>query len=246
MLQTSSAYGIILIERGEASIAILRGTYWEVVKSVEFFVPGKHSAGGQSAVRFKRQTEHLAEVFYKMVAEEANKVFLNIPELKGIVIAGPGPTKDEFLKSDFLDYRLRQKIIAVVDVGYVDEYGVRETIKKAWKYIQDNEYVRAKMLMEEFMHHLVKNSEYVIYGKEKVERAIKSGIAKVVLLSEELDEDEILNFMLEGEKRGIKVEIIPKAIEENKMLKETFTGYAAILRAPAYLISEEIEKIDYE
>ncbi len=53
---------------------------------MEFFVPNKHAAGGQSALRYKRQTEHLAETFYKLVAERANKVFTEIPSLKALLL----------------------------------------------------------------------------------------------------------------------------------------------------------------
>jgi len=121
-------YGFVAIERGEAVTALLKGGQWEVVKTVEFFAPSKHSAGGQSANRYKRQTEHLAEAFYKVVAEEANSVFLQIPTLKGIVVAGPGPTKEDFPKEGGLDYRLEDKVLAVVSACCVDEHGVREAI----------------------------------------------------------------------------------------------------------------------
>ncbi len=51
MVKSSDTYGIIVIERGEAVIALLRGgNYWEIVDKVEFFVPNKHAAGGQSAL----------------------------------------------------------------------------------------------------------------------------------------------------------------------------------------------------
>jgi len=120
--------GIVVIERDEAVTALLKGGQWDVVKTVEFFAPSNHSAGGQSANRYKRQTEHIAETFYKVVAEEANSVFLQIPTLKGIVVAGPGPTKEDFPKEGGLDYRLADKVVAVVSACCADEHGVREAI----------------------------------------------------------------------------------------------------------------------
>lgn len=158
MATSGNVYGIIVIERGEAVIALLKGNYWEVVKKVEFFVPGKHHAGGQSANRFKRQTEHLAETFYKLLGEEANKVFLNVPGLKGIIIAGPGPTKEDFIDGGYLDYRLRDKVVAVVPACCADISGVLEAIRYAWDKLEDVEYVRAKKLMDEIMYYAIKKS----------------------------------------------------------------------------------------
>ncbi|NPA23568.1 MAG: peptide chain release factor 1 [Crenarchaeota archaeon] len=244
MLNVGSAYGIIVIERGEAVIAILRGNYWEVAKHVEFYVPGKHHAGGQSSVRFKRQIEHLADVFYKMVAEEANKIFLNMPDLKGIIVAGPGPTKEDFLKADYLDYRLKSKVIAVVDACCANEYGVIEALKRAWKHIKDNEYVRAKRLMELITYYAIKKPDMIVYGRDKVWEAVNAGIAQTVIVSENVGEEDIMKLMLECDERNIKLEVIPSSVEESKMLEGTFGGYVAILRAPSYLIEQEMENLD--
>jgi peptide chain release factor subunit 1 len=73
----------------------------------------------------------LAETFYKLVAEEANNVFLQIPTLKGIIVAGPEVTVNDFLEEGGLDYRLKEKILAIVPACCADEYGVVEAIKNA-------------------------------------------------------------------------------------------------------------------
>ncbi len=235
MLTATNVYGIVVIERGEAVIALLKGSQWEVVKTVQFFVPGKHHAGGQSANRFKRQTEHLAETFYKLVGEEANNVFLQAP-IKGIIVAGPGPTKEDFLEMGVLDYRLRDKVIAVVPACCANEYGVMEAIRNAEDHIKDSEYVRAKKLMDLLMHHLVKKGDYVVYGKERVLKAVESGIADVVLVSEGVGEEEIVGLVLMARGRELRLEVIPRAVEESKILMDTFGGYAAILKAPSWVV----------
>ncbi len=235
---SSSTFGIIVIERGEAVIALLKGSYWEIVDKVEFFVPNKHHAGGQSALRFKRQTEHLAETFYKLVAEDANKIFLQIPNLKGIVIAGPGPTKEDFLKEGGLDSRLMDKVIAIVPACCADISGVLEAIRGAEDKLKETEYVRAKKLMEEVMYIAVKKPDYIVYGRDNVMSAIEKGIAKVVLISEDVGEDEIfkLTTMLRG--RKIELVVIPSSVEESLTLSKTFGGYVAILATPSWIINE--------
>jgi len=240
MMQSTDAYGIIVIERGEAVIALLRGSYWEIVYRVQFFVPNKHSAGGQSALRFKRQTEHLAETFYKLVSERANKVFTSIPNLKGIVVAGPGPTKEEFLAEGELDHRIRDKVIALVPACCADESGVLEAIRASEDKLRETEYVRAKKIMEEVMYLAVKKPQYLVYGREQVLEAARRGIAKVIIVSEEVGEDEVVNLTMEfKENRNTELVVIPKSVEENLTLTKTFGGYVAILAAPSWLLGAE-------
>jgi len=238
-LHSGVVYGVIVIERGEAVIALLKNSRWEVVKTVEFFVPGKHHAGGQSANRFKRQTEHLAETFYKLVAEEANRVFLQIPTLKGIIVAGPGPTKEDFLEEGGLDYRLKDKVLAVVPACCANEYGVMEAIKNAQEQLKESEYVKAKETMERVMFYAVKKSDYIVYGKEKVMKALETGLAEVVIVAEELGEDVVLEVIMKAEEKGVKVEVVPKGVEESATLVKAFGGFVALLNAPSWLLEQQ-------
>jgi peptide chain release factor subunit 1 len=240
-LHAGVVYGIVVIERGEAVIALLKGGQWEVVKTVEFFVPGKSDAGGQSANRYKRQTEHLAEVFYKLVAEEVNNVFLQIPTLKGIVVAGPGPTKEDFLKEGGLDYRLMDKVLTVVPACCADEHGVREAIKNAQEQLKESEYVHAKEVMDRVMHYAVKKSEYFVYGREKMLKALEMGIAETVAIAEELGEDAVLDIVLKAEEKGVKVEVVPRGVEESKTLMQAFGGYVALLSTPVWVLEQQIQ-----
>lgn len=240
-LHAGVVYGIVVIERGEVVIALLKGGQWEVVKTVEFFVPGKHHAGGQSANRFKRQTEHLAEAFYKLVAEEVNKIFLQIPTLKGIIVAGPGPTKEDFLEEGGLDYRLKEKVLAVVAACCANEYGVVEAIKNAQEQLKESEYVKAKEVMDRVMYYAVKKSDYFVYGKERVLKALESGMAEVVVVAEELGEDAVLEAVMKAEEKGVKVEVVPKGVEESKTLMQAFGGYAALLNTPIWVFEQAVQ-----
>ena len=72
-------------------------------------MPGKIKAGGQSAARFERITEGLAKEFFKRVAENMKEIFFNMPRLKGILVGGPIPTKEEFLELGELVTKLKEK-----------------------------------------------------------------------------------------------------------------------------------------
>jgi peptide chain release factor subunit 1 len=185
MIKTRGAYGLIVIERGEAAIGILRGKSVEVVDELTSGIPGKHRAGGQSARRFERIIEQMVHEFYKRVGEHANRVFLPIKdELLGIVIGGPGPAKEEFAEGDYLHYELKAKVVAVVDTGYGGEAGVYELIERARDILKDTQLVKEREAVNQFLYHLARDTGLAIYGEEEVRAALNAGAVDKLLLSE--------------------------------------------------------------
>jgi peptide chain release factor subunit 1 len=89
--------------------------------------------------------------------------------------------------------------------------------------------------MEEVMYLAVKKPEYLVYGKDAVMDSIKKGIARLVIVSEDVGEDEIMNLtlMLRGRK-DIELFVMPKSVEENLTLTQTFGGYVAVLFTPSW------------
>nr|HDO80373.1 peptide chain release factor 1 [Candidatus Bathyarchaeota archaeon] len=187
LLEEKDTYGVIVLDRSEAHIATIKGTHLEIHKKLTSGIPGKHSAGGQSQRRFERLIEQAGHEFFKRVGEHANEVFLSIPDLKGIVIGGPGPSKEKFVDGDYLDYRLKQKIIGVVDIGYTGEPGIEELVGKAESLFEDLRYTEEKRLVQKFLEMLVKNDEKVDYGEREVREALLQGRVDTLLLSEGLD-----------------------------------------------------------
>jgi len=186
MLSTEEVYGLIVIERGEAAIGVLRGPIVEVVKVLTSGIPGKHRSGGQSARRFDRIIEQLAHEFYKRIGEYANRIFLKIPNLKGIIIGGPGPSKEEFFEKDYLHYELKKKILGIVDIGYGGEIGIYELAKRGSKLIQSTEYYRERKIMQDFLYHVSRDTGLALYGFLEVITALKQGLLKTLLVSEDL------------------------------------------------------------
>lgn len=144
-----------------------------------------------------------------------------------------------------MDHRIRDKVIAIVSACCADIGGVLEAIRNAEDKLKETEYVKAKKLMEEIMYLAVKKPEYLIYGKDSVMDAIKKGIAKVVVVSEDVGEDEIMNLtlMLKG-KKDIELFVMPKSVEENLTLTQTFGGYVAILSTPSWILESYGEDQD--
>ena len=129
MLEYKEVYGLIVIDRREATVGLLKGTSITVSAKLTSGVPGKFKAGGQSSARFDRLIEGMAKEFYKRIADTANREFLGMKELKGLLIGGPGPTKEDFL--EYLNEELRKKVIAVEDLTYTDESGLQDLVDKS-------------------------------------------------------------------------------------------------------------------
>jgi peptide chain release factor subunit 1 len=186
-LQEKDQFGLMVIDRESAAYALLRGNHMNFLRNMSSFVPGKHGKGGQSQRRIQRGTEILAQEHLKRAGELASKLFLNEPDLKGIVIGGPSLAKDNFIRGDFLDFRLRDKVLGTVDIGYTGEQGIRELMEKSTDLLKDVRYLEEKQLVQIFLKELGQDTGLVAYGQKEVLRAIELGAVKTLLISEELD-----------------------------------------------------------
>ena len=154
ILEVSEVFGLIVMDIKEAPIGILEGKRIEVLQKMSSGVPSKIRAGGQSSQRFHRITEGLTKEFYKRIAEGMKKIFFDMPKLKGILIGGPIPTKDEFLDGEYMVTKLRNKVIGRIDVGDSDESGLKELVEKARDILEGQEIIYDKKLLDRFFETL--------------------------------------------------------------------------------------------
>jgi peptide chain release factor subunit 1 len=188
MLKETEIYGLIVIDRNEATIGILNGKRVEVVKNIQSLVMGKHKSGGQSALRFERLIEIAVHEFYKHVAEIANEKFLNYDGLVGILIGGPGMTKTYFAENNYLNHELLKKIIGIFEVGYTDEFGLRELMQNAAPALENLGIMKEKKIMARFMDELRKSDGgLAVYGEVQTREAMKIGALDTLLISEAME-----------------------------------------------------------
>jgi peptide chain release factor subunit 1 len=188
MMKDDKVIGILSIDTQETGIGILTGDHWEVIDSLTSGVAGKHRQGGQSARRFERLRENELNEYYHRVAEHVKQVFLDHYNVKGTIVGGPGPTKENFLKEEYLDYRLQKSVIATLDTSYSGGEGVRELIEKAQKegILQEFRVMEEKQLIKKFMTEVHSGRGLGIYGIHDVVKALESGIADLVLVTDDI------------------------------------------------------------
>jgi peptide chain release factor subunit 1 len=185
LLEEKDVYGLIVMDRADATFALLSGRNIEILNSITSGIPGKHHAGGQSARRFQRIIEQVAHEFYVRIGEYASKYFLG-KDLKGIIIGGPGPNKSEFYEGNFMHYELQKKVLGLVDIGYTGEEGIRELINRSEDLLKQTKLVHEKLVFNNLMETMVKDATKVAIGPKEVLEKLDH--AKILILSEEADD----------------------------------------------------------
>ncbi|MDI6887211.1 MAG: peptide chain release factor aRF-1, partial [Candidatus Thermoplasmatota archaeon] len=190
MVAEKECYGIIVMDRKEATLGLVKGKRTEVIKNVQSRVPSKHRMGGQSALRFERLIEQAAHEFFVKIGDLATESFLD-KALKGIIVGGPGYTKNFFLEKDYLHHELKKKVIGAFETGYTDEYGLREVIESASETLKNMSLIKEKKLVQEFMSEIIKEGGLASYGEEEVISRLKRGEVAMLLVSEKLKRQKL-------------------------------------------------------
>src|SRR4030042_348604 len=187
MVREKEIYGIIVVDKGDAAIGVLKGKRVEMLKRMDSIVPGKTKAGGWSANRYARIREGLLHDFLKKVGEIATTQFKQLPDLLGVIIAGPGPIKDEFAEGDFLEYTIKGKILGTVNTAYTGEYGLKEAVERSEGLIIEASVIKEKRILDRFFAELEKDSGLAVYGFFETANALKEGNIELLLISEAFD-----------------------------------------------------------
>jgi len=229
MLKAKEVYGLMVIDREEATIGLLEGKSIKTLRRLTSGVPGKQKKGGQSAARFARIREGIVKEFYKRTAEAIKGEFFGMPRLGGLLIGGPGPSKEDFLKEGQLVTALREKILAVKDIGYADEFGLELLVEASRDVLAKEAITKEKELLQKFFMLLGKEQEKVAYGVEKVKKALQAGAVEHLLISTSADKDLIVEMEKHAKSIGAEVTLVSTQTEEGLQFKN-IGGIGAFLR----------------
>ncbi len=200
ILDATGTYGLVVMDGKEATVATLKAKDIKVLKKLNSTAMQKTSKGGQSSARFGRIHDETVEAYYKRVGEAMDS-FIGIKGFEGVIVGGPGPAKEDFMRLKPFNYQL--KVLGVVDTGYTDEYGLREVLEKSGQIIEGQELIKEKKVVDEFMSEAFKEG-MATYGYKQVKESILDKSAVKILLSESL-KDKYLNVEC---KDGSKFEVL--------------------------------------
>ena len=229
MLQAKEVWGLITLDRKEATFGILEGKQIKILRHLTSGVPGKIRAGGQSAARFERLTEGFVKEFYRRVSDSAKELFFDMPKMKGIFLGGPGSTKEEWVKEGQLVTQLREKIKALKDIGYVDEQGIEMLVEACKDELEKEDIIKEKKVLEKFFLALAKTPEKTAHTLEKIEIALENGAVDLLIISTSFDKQKAKE--LEEKAISISAETVYISTETAEGIQfKNISGIGAILR----------------
>ena len=163
---------------------MLKGKRANIVKHITSGVEGKTRAGGQSSRRYERLRDMHLNEYYTRVGKYITEIYLEVPNLKGIIVGGPGPTKEEFLKGDYLHYELKDKILTTVDTGYTGHEGVKEVVERSRDFLRNVRFYEERKLVQDFLYNVGQDTGLATYGEREVIQALRSNNVQTLLISE--------------------------------------------------------------
>ena len=187
MLKDDNLIGFLAIDAKDAGWGLLHGDKIEVLSQTGSGVAGKHRQGGQSAKRFQKLREMELSYFYNRVAQTTREYFIDIYPVKGLIISGPGPTKEDFINGNYLEYRLQNNIINTIDAGYAGAEGIREAFVKSGDILGNFRLVEEKKMIENLFREINTNTGKGAYGLQEVIEFLKNNVVKTLLITDNTD-----------------------------------------------------------
>ena len=185
LLDNKDMYFLIVMDGREATIGTLKGAHIQVVRRLNSTAHAKVRKGGQSARRYERAIEESIDDYVKRISESINEVFLQKQlKITGVILGGPGPAKEGFIKGNTLNYQL--KLLGTYDVGYTDEFGLHELVEKAQDLLKEEAAAKERKIIEHFMQERVRNG-LATFGYDNIKKALDNKQIKILIISDELE-----------------------------------------------------------
>ena len=187
MLKDDNMIGVLAIDAKDAGWGLLHNDKIEVLKETGSGVAGKHRQGGQSAKRFQKLREMELQYYFNRVAHITREYFIDIYPIKGLIISGPGPTKEDFINNSYLEYRLQNMIISTIDASYSGAEGIREAFAKSSEILSDFRMVEEKKIIENLFQQINNNTGLGSYGLKEVLEMLKNNIVDTIIITDDIE-----------------------------------------------------------
>ncbi|MFX1518451.1 MAG: mRNA surveillance protein pelota [Promethearchaeota archaeon] len=218
---------IVAIETGEACVASIGEYATTIHANIRHSITRKANA---------KQYEQSLLKFFSDVAKTIKEHMS--ADIETLIIAGPGFTKDSFLKYLKNKFPELVKNVIIENVSNGGPNGVQEVIKRGVisKILEDYQIMIENRLIEEFLARLGKEKRNIAYGFEDVKKAAGYGAVETVLVLDELLREfdvekrkRIEDFLNQIEKTGGEIVIISSLHDSGKTL-HSLGNIAALLR----------------
>jgi len=171
-----SDYGVLLLDSKEARLFCVRSDVPEEMDHLSTDLMNKHRKGGWSQMRFNRLRKGAIRSFLSEVVEDVQES-CSRHKTRGLVIAGPGDAKKEFL--DILPAEMGKKILGVVDLPI--DAPRKEIVEVGDEIALADERARSMDRAEELRAEILKGG-LAVRGVEATRDALNSGRVSVLVL----------------------------------------------------------------
>jgi peptide chain release factor subunit 1 len=139
LLVDNDKFGFLIMDGNGSLLGLLQGNTKTVLNQFSVDLPKKQSKGGQSAPRFGRLRTEKRHNYIRKVSEALTAAFItnDVPNVKGLILAGCAEFKNDLTKSDLFDQRLKPIVIKVVDISYGGDLGFNQAIDKRYFNFED-------------------------------------------------------------------------------------------------------------
>lgn len=208
LLEDNDKFGFLVMDGNGSLFGTIQGNTRTILNSFKVDLPKKHGRGGQSANRFARIRTERRHNYLRKVAEACTAAFItnDLPNVKGLVLAGSAEFKNDLQKSDLFDPRLQPYVIKVVDISYGGELGFNQAIELSMDALRSVKFVHEKKVLNKFYEEIAKDTGKYVFGIKDTIESMESGMVDLLLLWENLDYNRITMKDSEG---NIRTEVLP-------------------------------------
>jgi peptide chain release factor subunit 1 len=186
MLRDQKIVGVLALDAKQASFGLLKGERVELIDSVSSGVPGKTGKGGQSQRRYERERDMELAYFFHRVAEHAKEAFL-ANHVNVLIAGGPGQTKNDFLKDEYLHYELHNMLLNIVDTQSACKEALQEIFDKSSQLLNNMCGPEERKIIQRLSSELAKPNGLATYGLDAVLGALSKGEVQVALVADNTD-----------------------------------------------------------
>ena len=111
----------------------------------------------------------------------------DVPNVKGLILAGSAEFKNDLQKSDLFDQRLAPVVIKVVDISYGGEMGFNQAIELSQDALKNVKFVHEKKILGKFYEEIAKDSGKYVFGLKDTMESIENGMVDILIIWENID-----------------------------------------------------------
>ena len=234
------AVGVALIFGEEADIYTVQGTGYKHMSDVSVHRRKRQTKGGQSAHKFQMLRLEQIEGYVKKIAERINRAFLHsesgVPLVKFMVFLGCGPIKDQVAKSSHISKALTSLLKANInkDENYTIDQTIANVLPSLSTSVKDGVDNVKWLAIEEVLRS---SPGLVAYGHDTVEKYLKEGLVKKLILATNMEE--------KMQQRFADCLHMASIVEWSSISNPTFDGFGHAIAILHYDIGEHTrEELD--